>query len=144
MSGQPSATTVELALRMSRPPNYSFKPTCLRHAASLKALAPLERDSQTDAWILYAFDMAAGRDPATRQDISLAADAINHAVPTQQELDGSLEWLQHKDLIEVFGRRYSLSPCGRDLAASARSGASTVSAVWANFTQALRHLSAGA
>jgi hypothetical protein len=54
----------------------------------------VENSSRTIAGILYAVDMAAGRAPVSLTDVSAAADAINHAVPTHHELSKSLEWLQ--------------------------------------------------
>ena len=100
----------------------------------------MERDSGTDAWILYAVDIAASRAPASLTDISRAADAINHAVPTQRELNGSLAWLRIQGLVESQGRFHHLSEKGRHFVAQAQRGASTVGLVWANLGAALRPL----
>jgi hypothetical protein len=107
-------------------------------------LGRMQRDSRTDAWILYAVDIAAGRAPASRTDISTAADAISHAVPTHNELNGSLAWLRDQGLVESQGKFHRLSERGRRLVAQARSGASAVSSVWANLAAALSRGSAEA
>ena len=88
--------------------------------------------------------MAADQAPASLTDISAAADAINHAVPTQQELSSSLSWLQAHDLVESQGRFHLLSERGRNLVGQSRADASTVSAVWAHLVEAVRRISARA
>ena len=107
-------------------------------------LGPLESDQRTVAWILYAVDMAAGKAPASLTDISSTADAINHAVPTHQELSGSLSWLAAHGLVESAGRFHSLSPAGHKLLHQARSSNTTVSGVWAHLAEGIRRISAGA
>jgi hypothetical protein len=113
-------------------------------AGLIQALGPLESNSRTIAWILYAIDMAAGQAPVSLTDVSAAADAINHAVPTQQELSSSLRWLQTHGLVESQGRFHSLSERGRNLVGQSRANASTVSAVWAHLAEGIRRISAGA
>ena len=110
----------------------------------IQALGPLESNPRTIAWILYALDMAAGQAPVSLTDISAAADAINHAVPTQQELSSSLSWLQAHGLVESQGRFHVLSERGRNLVGQSRVDASTVSAVWTHLAEAVRRISAGA
>ena len=107
-------------------------------------LGPLESDTRTIAWILYAVDVASGNTPASLTDISVAADAINHAVPTQRELSGSLRWLADHALLEASGRFYSPSPAGHTLLEQARASSSTVSGVWAHLAEGIRRISAGA
>jgi hypothetical protein len=104
----------------------------------------LESNPRTIAWILYALDMAPGQAPVSVTDISAAADAINHAVPTQQELSNSLSWLHAHGLVEPHGKFHLLSERGRNLVEQSRADASTVSAVWTRLTEAVRRISAGA
>jgi hypothetical protein len=107
-------------------------------------LGPLESNPRTVAWILYAAGIAAGRAPASLTDISTAADAINHAVPTHRELAGSLSWLASHGLVESAGRFHALSPAGRVLLEQAQSSSPTVSGVWAHLAEGVRRISAGA
>lgn len=109
-----------------------------------QVLGPLERDTRTIAWILYAVDMASGKAPASLTDISAAADAINHAVPTHRELSASLRWLAGHGLLESSGRFYSPSQAGYALLKQARSSSSTVSGVWAHLAEGVERISAGA
>jgi hypothetical protein len=104
----------------------------------------MDSNSKTIAWILYSVEMAASKSPASLTDVSVAADAINHAVPTQQELSSSLKWLQAHGLVETHGRFHSLSERGRDLVGLSRANASTVSAVWAHLKEEIQRISAGA
>jgi hypothetical protein len=102
--------------------------------------ADTELDAQTIAWILYAVAMASGSEPASRADISMLADAINHAVPTQQELSGSLRRLEALGLVEAKGRHFALTADGAAMLENAQASAKFVSKVWANLTLALgRH-----
>ena len=104
----------------------------------------MELDSRIVAWILYSVDLAAGKAPASLTDISSAADSINHAVPTQQELSRSLRWLQAHSLIESHGKFYSLSELGHSLVGRTREHASTVSSVLAHLSEGIQRISAGA
>ena len=74
---------------------------------------------------------------AGRTDIATAADAINHAVPTQQELDGALRILKSRGLLESQGKFYSLTPSGVTLFHNAQKNHATVSAVWKHLTTEL-------
>ena len=105
-----------------------------------RASAGAELDAQTVAWILYAVAMASGSEPASRTGISNLADAINHAVPTQQELSGSLQRLEALGLVEAKGANFALTADGVAMMDNAQASAKFVSKVWANLTLALgRH-----
>jgi hypothetical protein len=106
-------------------------------------LEPLETDTRTLAWILYSVAIASGKAPASRIDISTAADAINHAVPTQQELNGALKKLVAYGLIESQGRFHALTASGQSLLQTAQAGRPTVMAVWGALTQELARASGG-
>jgi hypothetical protein len=105
---------------------------------------PMEIDSRTLAWILYAIDLAAGKAPASLTDMSAAADAINHAVPTHQEMSRSLRWLQAHGLVEQRGKFHALTEVGHGLLGQARGRASTVSTVWSRLAISIKNMSAGA
>jgi len=100
-------------------------------------------DPRTQAWILYSVAIASGKAPASRTDISAAADAINHAVPTQQELNGALQRLAAFQLVEPRGNFHALTPSGMALFRAAQTGRSTVTAVWAALTSELAGISGG-
>jgi len=95
----------------------------------------MDIDGRTLAWILYAIDVASGNVPASRTDISNAADAINHAVPAHRELEGALRWLVASGLVEAHGKRHALSPSGQALLGGARGSHHTVTAVWQALTR---------
>jgi hypothetical protein len=65
-------------------------------------------NTQTHAWIF----LSVSESPASLQDVIAMADAINHAIPTDKELQVSLGWLRANGLIQKEGRRYSLTPSG--------------------------------
>ena len=44
----------------------------------------------SDAWVLHAIAIASRHGPATLADVLAAADACNHALPTEKELHGAL------------------------------------------------------
>ncbi|WP_440471110.1 hypothetical protein [Pseudoxanthomonas sp.] len=100
----------------------------------------MTNDSRTLAWIFYSIAIASGNTPASRREISVAADAINHAVPTQQELDGALKQLVGRGLVETRGKFHHITPSGRMLFQRAQEGRTTVTAVW----RALASMFAGA
>jgi hypothetical protein len=79
----------------------------------------------------------------SRTDISSAADAINHAVPTQQELNGALQQLVACRLVEAQGKFHILSPSGLALFQEAQTGRSTVMTVWGALTSELAGISGG-
>ena len=96
----------------------------------------MDTSPKTVAWIFYAVAMASQVAPAPRRGISEVADGINHAVPTQQELNGSLRLLQARGLVQADGASFSLSSAGLMLLSSARAGNSTVFSVWHALTKA--------
>lgn len=100
-------------------------------------------DPRTLAWIFYSVAMASGDAPASHTDISAAADAINHAVPTQQELNGSLKQLVARGVIETRGKFHGLTPSGEMLFRRAQAVHSTVAAVWQALTSELSGVSDG-
>jgi hypothetical protein len=103
-----------------------------------------DTNASTVAWFLYSVALASGSTPATSAEISGLADAINHAVPSQQELSGSLRRLKELGLVTAHGRRYSLTDAGKTMMAAAQNSASTVSLVWKNLTSTIGQLSSTA
>ena len=66
---------------------------------------------QVRAWIFLSVQEVLG----SLGEIVGATDAINRAIPTHRELQGSLGWLIAQGLIRQEGRRYGLTAEGRAL-----------------------------
>lgn len=88
-------------------------------------------DAKTHAWLFLAVPAK----PAPLRDVIAVADGINHAIPTERELQVSLGWLQAHGLIQKVGRKYSLTASGVALrtACSARTMMKTWDTVAARF-----------
>ncbi len=71
------------------------------------------KEEQTISWIFLSTAMASETRPTDFSGISMIADGINHAVPTQKELQSSLSWLIKHGLILKQGSKYSLSADGK-------------------------------
>jgi hypothetical protein len=69
----------------------------------------------TTAWIFQAVAYASQDEPAKLDDVIACADAINHAIPTQKELQRSFGRLISNKLITKIGKSYSLTDEGRTL-----------------------------
>ncbi|MDR0480586.1 MAG: winged helix-turn-helix domain-containing protein [Gallionellaceae bacterium] len=83
-------------------------------------------ESQTFAWILLSVPDS----PGTLQDIITMADAINHAIPTQHELQTSLGWLQARGLVRKDGRRFCTTDAGAQLLNRLRRPRQTMMKMW--------------
>jgi hypothetical protein len=67
-------------------------------------------------------------EPAPLQDVIATADGINHAIPTDRELQVSLGWLRAQGLVKKVDRAYSLTPAG--VALRAACSAKTTMKTW--------------
>ncbi|HTK38298.1 MAG TPA: hypothetical protein VL325_07385 [Pyrinomonadaceae bacterium] len=94
----------------------------------------------TVAWIFLAVEMASMEEPANRRSISMLADGINHAIPTNIEMDISLRWLETADLVSRDQKGYIISPAGRKVLEKARADIATVSAVWKRLTEEITRI----
>jgi len=68
------------------------------------------------AWIL----LSVPEDPATLDRVIGIADAVNHAIPTHQELQDSLGFLRASGMIVKNEHCYHLADAGRTLLANVR------------------------
>jgi hypothetical protein len=93
-------------------------------------------DSQTYAWILLSVPESGGK----LQDLIAMADAINHAIPTHNELQRSLGWLKNQGLVVKKGRNILLTDRGVELLSRARSGHQTMMQTWERVTAELASL----
>ena len=84
-------------------------------------------DAQTfSPWIL----LSVSEQGSTRRQISEMADAINHAIPTHQELQASFRWLQERGLIRADGSQFILTDTGAALIAGIRSPTRPIMQTW--------------
>lgn len=70
------------------------------------------KEEQTISWIFLATAFASKTQPSDSERILFVAEGINKSVPTQQELESSLSWLEKKGLINKFGNKYGLTHKG--------------------------------
>ncbi|MDB5280239.1 MAG: hypothetical protein JWR61_5194 [Ferruginibacter sp.] len=89
-------------------------------------------DLQTISWIFLATALATNTKPTDISGISSVADGINHAVPTQKELQTSIAWLTTKGLVIKRGKNYELTSKGKLAYESASKNTQTVMKIWEN------------
>jgi hypothetical protein len=89
-------------------------------------------EARTHAWIFLSLP----EQPASLTDIIAMADGINHAIPTQKELQQSFRWLQERGLMRKDGKRYSLTVKGAALRRDASS--SMIMKTWENVAECFR------
>lgn len=94
-------------------------------------------DLQTISWIFIATAMATSTEPTNINGISSVADGINHAIPTQKELQKSLSWLKNQGLIIKQGKKYELSSKGKLEYETASKNIQTIMELWENIEQKL-------
>jgi hypothetical protein len=90
-------------------------------------------EAQTHAWMF----LSVSAHPAPLQDVIAAADSINHAIPTDRELQVSFGWLKAQGLVRREGKKYSLTEAGVALrqACSTKYMMATWDAVAARFAE---------
>ena len=64
------------------------------------------------SWIFLAIALASQKETVDLKGISMIADGINHAVPTEKEMRLSISWLLNNRLIEKIGAKYQLTKNG--------------------------------
>ena len=87
---------------------------------------------QTLSWIFLATALATNTKATDINGISLIADGINHAVPTQKELQVSISWLTKKELIIKKGKNYELTIKGKLEYEKAKENTDKLLAIWKN------------
>jgi hypothetical protein len=68
---------------------------------------------QSISWIFLSIAVASEISPANFKEITMIGDGINHAVPTQKELQTSISWLTKRGLILKRAKKYELSEKGK-------------------------------
>jgi hypothetical protein len=93
-------------------------------------------DSSTVAWIFLAIDFW-DKDPVTRDEVVHSADAINHDVPSDREMDFAFAYLASRALIASEGHCYSITDAGKTILAGAHDGAGNIFDVLSSLRTAL-------
>jgi predicted transcriptional regulator len=70
-------------------------------------------EKQIISWIFLAIALATNTNPTDINGISSVADGINHAVPTNKELQTSIDWLSKNGLIIQHNKNYELTDKGK-------------------------------
>ncbi|MES2617399.1 MAG: hypothetical protein V4613_05945 [Bacteroidota bacterium] len=89
-------------------------------------------NEQTISWIFLATALATNTKPSDINGISLVADGINHAVPTQKELQTSISWLTKRGLIIKQGKSYELTANGKFEYETVSKNTDKLLAIWKN------------
>ncbi|WP_224484672.1 hypothetical protein [Robertkochia aurantiaca] len=83
-------------------------------------------DLQTKSWIFLAIAFSSKIELANVKAISDAADYINHSIPTQEEMQSSINWLIDKKLITGNQNKYGLTETGKKLYSNASNKGNTI------------------
>jgi hypothetical protein len=86
-------------------------------------------DAKKVAWIFLAISFW-DKSQVTRAEISHSADAINHAVPPENELDLAIRFLTRQGFIEKQGKFFTITDAGRAILEPAHEGAANIFGVW--------------
>ena len=86
--------------------------------------------AQTYSWIFYAIGLASKTAACTTAEVENIADGINHARPSQKEMQASVWWTASKGLILKDQKRLQLTAEGIALLSDARSASNTALGVW--------------
>lgn len=100
-------------------------------------------DNQTRSWIFLATAMASRTAPADFHAISNVADGINHAVPTDGELQTSLSWLIHHGLVSERDGKYGLTEKGELEYKQCSRKTSVVFKIWDNLDRIMDRYESG-
>ena len=96
-------------------------------------------DKETVSWIFLATALAANTKPTDFNGITLVADGINHAVPTQKEMQTSIVWLTNNGLIVKHGNSYSLTKKGKFEYDTASKDSDKLLVIWKDLENNLSH-----
>ncbi len=71
------------------------------------------RFQHSDAWIFISMAFYQGEASTSLRDLIATADYINHAIPTDEEIEGAINRLSSAGLVIVQEGHFHLSPAGR-------------------------------
>ena len=89
-------------------------------------------DEETISWIFLAIALASQKEAANLSGIFITADGINHAVPTQKEIQTSILYLTTNDLVRKQSKKYDLTTKGKTIYQIASDHSKTLLEVWKN------------
>jgi len=92
-------------------------------------------ESQIISWIFLAIAMGSQKTAIDYSGISMIADGINHAVPTQKEMQLSIKWLLKKEMIIKKNKSYALSIKGKEIFEKENSNTNTILEIWENLNK---------
>lgn len=90
----------------------------------------------TISWIFLA--IASQNSPTNINAISSIADGINHAIPTQKELQISISFLKTNGLIDEKGKNYNLTEKGKIIYSSASDETKTLFEIWKKLDEIIK------
>jgi len=95
----------------------------MRWTAVLTVTMPAMKQRTVDAWMFLAIAISP-RDagPVGLSDLVAAADGVNHAIPTEDELRGGINRLIYAGLVSEYGSAFDLTDAGEAMFAKVRSG----------------------
>jgi len=88
------------------------------------------KDETVYSWIFLSIATASQLESVKIKSIIDIADGINHALPTQNELNQSITWLIKQDLISKNDKKYKLTVKGKDAYIKAENGQTTYFSIW--------------
>ncbi len=84
----------------------------------------------TNSWIFLAVGMGSSKSAVSLREIISVADGINHAIPTQNELQDAFGWLSKQNLISKEGKKYRLTEKGLILYKEASAKSKLIFGMW--------------
>lgn len=84
------------------------------------------QEEQTHAWIFLSIS----EEPSKLDEVIGMADAINHAIPTQKELQNSLGWLKSNGFISKSGKTYQYTEKGSGIRDKASKKKGSIFKTW--------------
>lgn len=99
-------------------------------------------NQQTLSWIFLAIALASSTKSVDAEGIIVVADGINHAIPTQKELQKSISWLRKEELIVKQGKNFELSSKGKRVYEQASRNTNTLTTIWENLEMMLNSFEA--
>ena len=93
-----------------------------RNGGTMIAVDAAAHWAWSDAWVLAAITITGSEGAASLTDVVAAADAVNHAIVLDTELEQAVGRLLGAGLIEVPKRRFRLTDAGRAMAARCSGG----------------------
>lgn len=93
------------------------------------------KNEELYSWIFLATAMACQSGGSTTNSIVEVADGINHAVPTQKEIQSSIKWLIDNGLIKKHESKYNLTLTGKTIYNQASNSSKLIAKIWNNLSQ---------